>query len=118
MPFDPTKPVRTRCGFRAEILCTDVSSNFPIVATYWDEYGRRILGCYTREGHFCNDAAPDRLDLINIPEKHTLDLWVNHYPGGYYSSHTTRELADNFLTSAERIACLHIVREFEEGEGL
>jgi hypothetical protein len=46
--FDPTKPVRTRCGWKVEIICDDLFGTHPIVAAYWDDDRRKKLASYTR----------------------------------------------------------------------
>jgi hypothetical protein len=53
------------------------------------------------------------------PEPKKVEFWVNVYAvhGVGDIAHKTRESADNTI-AGKRIACLHIVREYEEGEGL
>lgn len=78
MTFDPTKPVQTRDGRKARILCTDFQADGPIVAavSYWN--GEEVLVRYQNTGiHFT--ARYDQLDLINIPEE--VVKYVNVYQG-------------------------------------
>lgn len=51
------------------------------------------------------------------PKKVKVDCWINIYSDGDYSMHTSRSMADEFKIPT-RIACIHIEREVEEGEGL
>jgi hypothetical protein len=69
--FDPTKPVQTRDGRKARIICTDRKSigGYPIVALIHESQSRdfETHGVYTLDGK--NYPADDRLnplDLINI----------------------------------------------------
>lgn len=60
--FDPTKPVQTRGGEPARILCTDKKGCLPIVALV---KGADLLS-YTLDGQFV-EGVETHLDLINIP---------------------------------------------------
>lgn len=51
------------------------------------------------------------------PEPITVRGWVNVYADGNYSSYRTKEEADRYAAD-DRIACIRIEREVEEGEGL
>jgi len=55
--------------------------------------------------------------LFNAPEKRTLDVWLNVYECGE-SKAWNSEFRANTAAAKDRIACLHIVREFTVGEGL
>lgn len=66
--FDPTKPVQTRDGLPARIICTDAEGledgpEFTIVAIVDGE-----VGMYTDEGQFISDCLDPR-DLVNVPER-------------------------------------------------
>lgn len=63
--FDPTKPVQTRNGRKARILCTDRKNTYPIVAliTFEDE---EFYHAYTKEGKYWEDEDYHEYDLINI----------------------------------------------------
>lgn len=73
MPFDPTKPVMTRGGRKARIICTDrAQDGYPIVAGVGD--AEEDLVSYRADGR--KIASPDNpLDLINIPEPPKLRPW-------------------------------------------
>lgn len=113
MSFDPTKPVQTRDGRRARIICTDRDSIYSIVALVREPNGEESVSSYTKYGrsipHYGGTSSKD---LINIPVRRA--AWVNFFPrdAEVYGS---REEADEDAT-AERIACVRV--EFEDGEGL
>lgn len=65
MAFDPTKPVQTRNGREARIICTDFKRKEPIVAlieVYQD--GGEIMDSYCIDG--THPYKSDDWDLINI----------------------------------------------------
>jgi len=67
MTFDPTKPVQTRDGRKARIICTDKKSISTIVALVEDENGEEGIISYLGSGTvFINGESP--VDLINIEE--------------------------------------------------
>jgi hypothetical protein len=62
----------------------------------------------------CNPSG----DLVNVPEKRLLDVWINVYAdGGLSPAWRTKELAEQ-SKAPNREACLHITREYTVGEGL
>lgn len=73
MAFDPSKPVQTRDGRKARIICLDKKGDFPIVAlvsTVFDEDDENPLS-YTAEGRYYKhkDEEDSVLDLVNIPQR-------------------------------------------------
>ena len=127
--FDPTKPVQTRDGRKARIICTDRSINaadgWPIIALVKNRTDGYESVTHHNSAGLCLDC--EDTDLINIPIRHTVELWVNVYEFGDHEVFPGRDLADagevsreeNALTPHKpRIACKHITIEVEEGEGL
>jgi hypothetical protein len=106
--FDPSKPVQTRDGRKARIICTDLKHpEFPVIAVITDRYGNEFAVAYTKDGRWRNDTQDDS-DLLNIPEKRV--GWVNAYLAGSCHRDTlyaTRAGADNAAMS-DRIACVQI----------
>ena len=120
MTFNPEKPVQTRNGRKARIICDDRKSDRPIVALI-EQGDCEAVWNYDETGKIGGGPGEDANDLINIPEKRWVN--VNKYrsnlnpranglaAGGVYSS---RASADENATYEYRIACL----EFTEGDGL
>lgn len=120
-PFDPTKPVQTRNGKSARILCTNRKpdrflGDRPIIALT-DHGSGEIAEYFFADGRRSLDISS--ADLVNIRTKYF--GWVNVYgsgdPNGYrYSGdiyHT--EEAANFAASSSgtsRVSCAKI--EWEE----
>lgn len=74
--FDPTKPVQTKDGRPARIICTDMKrSAYPIVALVNEGKEERISSFRVDGGSgIFRDS-----DLVNIPEEKT--GWINIYKG-------------------------------------
>ena len=81
-PFDlqkarEGKPVFTRDGRKARIICFDLSEEYPIVASVYDE-DKILLFSYKEDGRINNYDY--KFDLMMLPETH--EGWVNVYKGG------------------------------------
>ena len=82
-PFDiqnakEGKPVCTRSGRKARIICFDKRINRPIVALIEGDNHEEGLQCYFDNGRCCCDVTSD-YDLMMYPEKK--EGWVNVYKG-------------------------------------
>ena len=83
-PFDiqkarEGKPVCTRDGAKARIICFDAKSDAPIIALITADDGTEITFDYLSDGTFFNSVNPDN-DLMMLPEKK--EGWINIYKGG------------------------------------
>ena len=83
-PFDlqqakDGKPVCTRDGRKARIICFDAKGTHPIIALVSDPdiEGEEIPFCYTNDGFYNNPNCESTHDLMILPEKH--EGWVNLY---------------------------------------
>lgn len=119
MPLDLTKPVQTRRGGKVTIWDASfkrTASGIPTV--YGKEEFEGIAYCRTwrTTGEWDTYSGRHYLDLINVPEKRTMDMWVNIYPdaASYWAN---RDDADTCAVKS-RLACVHIVQEYAVGEGL
>ncbi len=116
-PLDLTKPVQYRNGDAAKIIYSEARFDYrgikqPIVS----EHPSGSLYHHNLDGSFHSSSMPNHLDLINTPEKRTVEFWMNVYPSHVGAGFTAKSVADT--VGSARIACLHIVREFTVGEGL
>jgi hypothetical protein len=119
--IDPKKQYRTRDGREVRIYATDAGGRFPVHAAVkrddeWFQDEWTGTGSYNgeREGH----AIPHNLDLIEVRPRIQREVWVNVYPEVRECLHyDTREEADT-EASSDRIACVKLVIDCEEGEGL
>lgn len=70
--FDPTKPVRTRHGRAARIICADVKSGYPIIALVANsDDGTELARSYDERGLYYSVGEECGADLINVPERKT-----------------------------------------------
>lgn len=121
MTFDPTKPVQTRDGRPARILCTDARNNYrkPIFAlvTHGDS---EQFWQYHSDGKINAGSITDVLDLVNIPERIQLKRWVHIYKDrqGAYTTCTFMTKADAPRGSHSLVACVEIDLDCRVGEGL
>lgn len=109
--FDPTKPVQTRDGRKARIICTDKQGSFPIVALILNKTHEALIVYYTDGSS--RDSLGAAIDLVNVPVK--TSTWENVYSsvcGG-------AKFTSRFIAEAERalnLQCVGILRrDFEDG---
>lgn len=117
--LDPTKPVRTRDGRKARIVCTDVPGLYSIVAVIFGNVGNEThvyAYVYDRGGFFLNASTPHEADLVNVDTPMTDDAG---YINVYYSNtsdnlyagivHKSRRDADSVADEwDDRVACLRV----------
>jgi hypothetical protein len=117
--IDMSRKYKTRDGRDVRILCVDGPyNNYPVVGI--------ISGnCKTLEWHHSgkydvDGKLPHDHDLIEVRPKVKVDFWINVYPGGWIGDiiHLSYDGATQGDPLHARIACIHIEREVEEGEGL
>lgn len=113
--FDPTKPVQTRGGLRAQIIYSKINGSRPICAIVTSNDGVETYETYFGNGR-CYERTGADLDLINIPEKRRYTRWVNIDDKGVGIVYRSEEEAD--LNPHNRIACIKIDQEYTVGEGL
>ena len=82
-PFDleaaqAGKPVCTRDGRKARIICFDKEGNYPIVALVeWDKFNGEFIFQYNNQGESEPTSYKGCIDLMMLPEKRK--GWVNVY---------------------------------------
>lgn len=87
--FDPNKPVMTRDGRKARIICTNKKGAHPIVALIGDVEG---VMCFTEDGK----RAEDSYSLVNIPVKKEMFYPVSETGCRYGSGALTFEDAKSY----------------------
>lgn len=131
MAFDPKWPHGhvTRDGRKARIICTDaklvrVGKPCPIAFLVADpDNGHGCDGSDEKPYPATIDGTVPNFpgtDLLNAPapkRKVRVRLFVNVYGNPVPYSYASREAAD-YAADDDRIACIEIDREVEEGEGL
>lgn len=116
--IDPKKQYRTRDGREVRILMTDGGDwYYPVIAAYKDKEGRWWPLHVTKNGCVsCCDETPRHLDLIEVKPRIKRKVWVNVYPGWEHAYSTKRDA--EIGGGQNRIACVEIDIDVEEGHGL
>ena len=116
--IDINKKYRTRDGREVRIYATDegcgVASVHGAIKTKdgiwhvysWSEDGFSIFG---RE---------DEKDLIEVRPRHKRTVWLNVYGSGIVPEACSSKERADFAAGHNRIACIEVDLDFEEGEGL
>ena len=95
------KPVCTRDGRKARIICFDRRTDRPIVALIERDNHEEILQCCFDNGRCCCDITSDH-DLMMLPEKK--DGWINIYNADttfYYADGRVFETKDEAVQEAK-----------------
>jgi hypothetical protein len=113
--IDPKKQYRTRDGREVRIYAVDGGCSYPVHGAYKGDAGW-VIAQWTREGCFQSNKFSNGFDLIEVKPRIRREVWVNVYEHGNGSYFESREVADRYPGS--RIACVKLVIDCEEGEGL
>ena len=105
---------RTRDGREVRIYAVDGSGSVPIHGAIKNSYGWEPYQ-WIKDGRSYLTNGPE--DLIEVRPRIKREVWVNVYPGGVLNMRYTRADADDDATS-DRIACVKLTIDVEEGEGL
>lgn len=109
------KEYRYRNGGPARVLCIDASGTQPVITLTKDGIVRR----HHPDGKW-TDSDEMPYDMIEVKPRIKREYWVNLYPEGsnmLASVFDDRSLA-NHCANAQRIACVKVTIDCEEGEGL
>jgi hypothetical protein len=106
MTFDPQKPVMTRDGRKARIICTDASGAKTIIALIKDSGGDEIPMRYYSDGRYFYDEQQSSSCLINVSE--TKSYWANVYPEALGSLQLHKENCSAMNGARERTSILEI----------
>jgi hypothetical protein len=115
--IDPKKTYRTRDGREVRIYAVDCGSDYPVHGalredTYWE-----VL-CWTASGHVIRDGILRDADLIEVKPRIKREVWVNVHRDGCLSAWRHKPEPNEFGPDDDRIACVKLTIDCEEGEGL
>ena len=117
--IDINKKYRTRDGREVRIYATDGGGRNPVHGSIKEEDGW-IFQVWPKSGRYFEDDDEDyRIDLIEVRPRHKRTVWMNVYEKST-SIWDSKEHADARADRAsfDRIACIKVELDFEEGEGL
>jgi hypothetical protein len=115
----------TRDGRAVRVYAVDGGGSYPVHGAILSPTRNWVANCWREDGRWLSgDGADGDSDLVEAPRKFRLERWVNIYPthgiedGGRL--HWSREDADHacVFDARVRIACVRIVIEGAEGDGL
>ena len=115
--IDKGKQYRTRGGHEVRIYATDGETAYPIHGAIKDN-GEWESTTWTADGLIYENKPDNDLDLVEVKPRIKHTLWLNIYPdnaGSYL--YNTRVEANN-AACKDRVACVQIDIDVEEGEGL
>ena len=121
MKIDINKQYQTRNGKKVRIYCTDASGHYPVHGAVWEEQTKEWNICtWTKDGkhNLDDDMKGDPFDLVEVKPRIQREYWLNIYKDHEKGSNwKTKQEADRYAFN-DRIACVKIVIDCEEGEGL
>lgn len=117
--IDPKKLYRTRDGREVRIYAVDGYGHYPVHGAYNLGDGDWQSCCWTEQGCANHREFIPAIDLIEVKPRIQREVWVNLYPM-YQTFHDDKYWADHSAeqTSINRIACVRLTIDCEEGEGL
>lgn len=115
--IDPKKTYRTRDGREVRIYATDHRSQYPVVGGICEKSGNWAIGQWTEAGAFWTHQGCCDSDLIEVRPKFHHERWASIYPDNYVIFDETKSHADK-AAGPSRIACIKVIIEGEEGDGL
>jgi hypothetical protein len=114
--IDKNKTYRTRDGREVRIYSVDGAGRYCVhgaVKTV-DGWEMHLWAVDGRTSH----RFESPLDIIEVKARIKREYWMNVYPDALGWSARTKEEADHGCINTGRIACVKIVIDCEEGEGL
>ena len=110
MSIDFTKPLQMRNGRKLRLLCTDAAGLYSVICQLEDT---KEIRSFTLDGRLLLDLP---IELMNVPEQVTVDVWINIYDTttGFSTKKEALEVAASHL-HLKRRATLHIKRTVPVG---
>jgi len=115
--IDINKKYRTRDGREVRIYATDGPNTQNIHGAVKDSDGWTLSAWYIDGVYTRAERKGGPRDLIEVSPRHKRTVWVNVYGNHVYGT-DDRFGADAVANKINRIACIKVELDFEEGEGL
>lgn len=109
------KKYRTRDGREVRIYAVDGNGKWPVHGAIKENEGWNAR-VWAKDG-LDDPQRMNPLDLIEVKPRIQREYWVNVYPNGGAQTLKTKKIADDH-SNDDRIACVKVVIDCEEGEGL
>ena len=112
--IDINKKYRTRRGDEVRIYATDGSGEKPIHGAFFDTFVKGWISLvWTEHGKVDRCLRVQPLDLIEVRPRHKRTVWLH-----VFENSTVCATEEAYYEITNRIACIKIELDFEEGEGL
>jgi hypothetical protein len=126
MKVERGKEYTTRDGRAVRIYAVDGGNLFPVHGAIKDGRGDWVTQVWSSNGAWSSGSNISNNDLIEAPRKFRLERWANvwrddagqEYLGRLYGSRDAAESSIRTCIGAPRIACVRVVIEGAEGDGL
>lgn len=113
-----TKEYRTRSGLKVKLWTVDArDSNFTVRGEMRGKDGEWTTVSWTANGQYFDRSSEDLWDLIEVKPRIQREYWDNVYPDYISTGFGSRTRADAAAGNT-RIACVKVVIDCEDGEGL
>jgi hypothetical protein len=109
------KQYRTRDGREVRIYATDGEHNQAVHGAVKTK-GEWMVYAWYSDGVYARSDRNGRHDLIEVKPRHKRTVWLNVYQSDGAVAFSSKQAADT--CSSNRIACIKVDLDFEEGEGL
>ena len=116
MRIDKDNTYQTGHGREVRIYAVDGCSQHPVHGAIKDSNGEWGLCSWSKEGLW-SSIMEHSYNLVLVPKRHTREVWINMYPNDCSKPHLSESDA-NKNAKPGRIACVHQIIDFVEGEGL
>jgi hypothetical protein len=116
--IDINKTYRTRDGREVRIYATDGRGEFQIHGAIKTDIGWSCSEWKLNGQSYANRSGPN--DLIEVRQRHKRTVWLNIHPrtAKIYGSKELADIEAQSFSYKDRIACIKVELDFEEGEGL
>lgn len=115
--IDKDKIYKTKEGHDVRIYATDGNGAYPVHGAVLVEGKGWLPEKWTNSGYYINnDPANNFRDLVEVKERITREYWVNVYDDNI-NLFSSKMQADMYICS-DRLACVSITIDCEEGDGL
>ena len=113
MTISMDKQYRTKDGREVRIYAVDGGGYYPVHGAIKTDNGWDNT-CWEKNGQYVTYQTDS--DLREIKPRIQREVWINVYADNCYNAFHTRQEADE--VAYDRIACVKITIDCEEGEGL
>lgn len=118
MTIAKDKQYRTLSGLNARIYATDGCAPFPVHGAIQREDGCWVAETWDKDGRMPGHGTLESpKDLVEVRPHIKREMWTNVYPNTTSPGFASKKDADACAGPA-RIACVRILIDCEEGEGL